>query len=613
MIISLLRAPTSYFRAYRSYFVAIYVSFFAFPTREFVLFFYPDETPLRYMSQIMVGAAVAIAVVWGYLATRLYHHPEAFSFRSVIKEPGRIIHFAFFVYLTTMAVVVAAVILVPDAVLVDPGRTALYPLSGGIHRAIAYGPSFLAVAGASLIIAFTCYPLIVLVALRSQLRDREVRRALKVIASSFGATSIVLLALNALATFGYSVLGLAHLLSVSLMINVVHVFRNQTFLKAFLGVVPSLEPLSVSKRPNQMVLIYGNQDEKFVPISRYISEAVNKQARVLYFHHEDEAIVREGLAKNGVSPRQHMLKGSLRLFPLGSLYQSEGIMDEEAAIESCQEFASETKALGKESLKIIIDYGEYTKRPSQKFVEHLTDKRWTGPDNYVSVLMAFADTAFQGQENTLRLLRSRVEVLDLSESMDMFSRTMGLTHQAITGKKILFEYDPLSDYERVLSSLLAESKSNFERTIIFTRKDSPIHSFVGEQSWLKVFVLTSRVSYPRVETENRVLLPAYDSSLLLDALNKTIEAYAGASFTIIFDGISHYVYTLGADRAHSLVRQALELMISNKITAVFLLNVGAHDQKTASMFENLFDMEMLCLQGTRAPEVRKRLSLTPTQ
>src|SRR5436309_9183657 len=80
--------------------------------------------------------------------------------------------------------------------------------------------------------------------------------------------------------------------------------------------------------------------------------------------------------------------------------------------------------------------------------------------------------------------------------------------------------------------------------------------------------MTSRVSYPKMENENLYLLPTYDTSLLLDALNKTIEAYAGSDFTIIFDNISHLAFTLGPERTYSLVRQALELMISDKITAI---------------------------------------------
>jgi len=126
---------------------------------------------------------------------------------------------------------------------------------------------------------------------------------------------------------------------------------------------------------------------------------------------------------------------------------------------------------------------------------------------------------------------------------------------------------------------------------------------------LKMFVLTSRVSYPKVESADVVLIPSFDSSLILDSMNKTIEAYAANPFTIIFDSVSHQIFTLGAERAHSFVRQGLELMVSNRITGIFLLNYASHDQKIVSMFENLFDLELVSRAGARIPDVRKKQSL----
>jgi hypothetical protein len=224
--------------------------------------------------------------------------------------------------------------------------------------------------------------------------------------------------------------------------------------------------------------------------------------------------------------------------------------------------------------------------------------------------MAFDSAVFRGEEPWLAQLESKIRTLDLSESMDTFSRTVGVSHEKIAGRKLLLEFDPQGDSDRIFKSVLAESASNFERTVVFTRKGRPVYSMAQRQPAAKIFVLTSRVSYPKVENENLVLLPSYDTSLLLDALNKTIEAYAGSSFTIIFDSITHFIFTLGPERTYSLVRQALELMISDKITAIFAMNSKAHDQKTMATFENMFDLEILSELGSAVPEIRKKLTAT---
>ena len=611
MVLFLIREPLSYFRPYKAYFVTIYAFFNAFPISQLVLIFYPEAYLIRLTTQAFSASAAIIATLWGLLVTKLYFYPEKFSLRSALSNPLKPIHSAFLLYLVPMVTLIIMTIADPTSIDPSPSRQAFYVLDNTYSETVGLSPLLLTVA-ATLISAFTLYSFVVLSRLRSQLKDREVRGALRVIARCFATIATMLLFGYALSSFGYSLLGLVNLVGVILLVVAVTAFKRPTFLKAFLGLVPSLGPNPALMRGDQIILIYGNDEAKITPIARFVNEGVNQQNRVLYFHSNDETIAREELSRNGVDVKHNLTKGDLRLPSLDSLYQGENLLDEEAAIGQCQELANETRALGKNGLRIVIDYGDSTKRPYQKFVNHIADPRWATPDHYVQVMMTFANRAFENEKATLDLLKSKVPVIDLTESTNVFSRTVGLSHDEIAGQKILLEYDPLSGYEKILRTLATEAASNFERVILFTRKDSPIHSAMEAEIGLKMFVLTSRVSYPKVESENVVLIPAFDSSLILDSMNKTIEAYTATPFTIIFDNISHQIFTLGTERAHSFVRQGLELMVSDRITGVFLLNYPAHDPKTVSMFENLFDLELVSRPGARIPEVRRKLSLTAT-
>jgi hypothetical protein len=608
MIRSLVRHPVSYFRSYRNYFVTIYIAFLAFPGADLVLILSSQDTWMRLATLWYVTAGVTVATIWGYVVTKLYVYPEPFSLRRIFANPYKPIFLSYMIYLIPVILAIGVEWGDPSEIYTSPSIQVTYVLEGSMLQSAVLGPVLLSL-GASVAISFVAYPIAVLTRLRSQIKDKEVRGALKVIASSFGAVALVLFLSIALSYVGYSIHGAANFLSVSLLILAVRSFRRPTFLKAFLGVVPSLESLPIVSHVDQTVLIYPHGDGKFGPISKYLLEGVNQNNRVIFFHQEDEALVREGLSRQGVDVRHYMMKGVLRLSPLGSIYQTRGVLDD-TPLELCQELTSEAKMLGKEGLRVIIDYEDFIVRPTQKFVEHLIDPRWTSPDHYVHILMAFDSTAVQGEDSLFAQLRPNIRVLDMSESLDVFSKTIGLSHTEIAGRKILVEYDPQSDYERVLKSLLTEAAYNFERMVVFTRKDSPIYPLVQQQPGSKIFILTSRVSYPKVESENKVLLPAYDTSLLLDSLNKTIEAYLGGSFTIMFDSISHHIFTIGQDRSYSLVRQSLELMVSNRITAIFLLNSSAHDSKTVSTFENMFDIELICATGARVPEIRRKLSAT---
>lgn len=609
MVLFLIREPLSYFRPYKSYFVAIYAFFNAFPISQIVLAFSNDASLIRLTTQAFSASAAIIATLWGLLVTKLYFYPEKFTLRSAFANPLKPTHLAYILYLVPMVSLVILIVGDPTSVDPSPGREAFYVFDNNYYRAVGLSSLLLSVA-AAVITAFTLYSFIVLSRLRSQLRDREVRGALRVIARCFAAIATLLLFGYASASFGYSLLGLVNFACVILLVIAVTAFKRPTFLRAFLGLVPSLGPNPAVMRGDQIVLIYENDQSKITPVARFVNEGVNQQNRVLYFHSNDEASAREELSRNGVDVKHNLTKGNLRLPSIDSLYQGENLLDEEAAIGQVQELANETRALGKNGLRIVIDYGDTTKRPYQKFVNHIADPRWSTPDHYSQVMMTFANRAFENEQTTLDLLKSKVPVIDLTESSDVFSRTVGLSHDEIAGQKILLEYDPLSGYEKILRSLATEAASNFERVILFTRKESPIHSAMEDEPGLKMFVLTSRVSYPKVESENVVLIPAFDSSLILDSMNKTIEAYAATPFTMIFDNISHQIFTVGTERAHSFVRQALELMVSNRITGVFLLNYPAHDAKTVSMFENLFDLELISRPGARIPEVKKKLALT---
>ena len=606
MILVLAMNRMSYFRPYRKYFVFIYGAFLVFPVRELLMMFRPDPLVLRLSTNAMVAGAATIALVWGYLATKLYKYPKRFSLRSSLHRPIRSIQFMFLLYILPMAITVATSFL-PGSITPDP-INATFVLSGEKSTVVGFSLTFLAIAS-TVVVAFVTYPLVVLVSLRSQLRDPEVRYALKVIASCFGIISGLMLTLNALDTSGISITGVGNLVSVSLLIIVDRAFSKPSFLKAFLGVVPPIESLNHNRREDIRILLYRKDDEKFNPVVKFVTEALNQGSMVAYFYRGEPASIWEALSRHGFDPRSFPATSNLQLIPFSTLYRDETSKNGEAALGIAGKLAEEAMTLGRTSLRIVVDYGPYSSKPFDAFVNHIADPRWTNVGHYVGVLMTFSSAVFEGQDGALSLLRSKIDTAELSDLVDSFSKSIGFSHAEIAGKKILLEYEPASGYERVLKSLLVESSSNFERAALFTHRDSPLYPLFGELTGAKVFVLTSRVSYPRLEEGNRVLLPAYESALLLDALDKTIQAYAGASVIIVFDSISHNIFTLGPDKAVSLLRQALEMMISNKVTVVFLMNIAAHDQKTVSTFESIFDIAVVCRTGARIPEVKRRLNV----
>ena len=605
MIISILLNRVSYFKTFRTYFILIYAGFLTFLVREAILNFAPENVGLIQSStELMITASLGIAVLWGHLTTRLYLYPERYNIREVLAFSRKPAHVLYQLYLCLMVVAAWATWAFAG---IDTGVLSYYPLDGTFYRAVGFQTSYLALMAGIVVVPFIVYPNFILFRLRSQLKDREVRFALRTFAVVFGAVSGLILTFHAIGTLGTSLIGLGNLIDVLLLTVVVRAFGKPSFLKAFLGVVPSFAA-SGTAREDQTVILYGNQTQKYGPFSRFIVEGLNRGQQVVCFYQGEEGFVNDSLEKNGVAVSSQILRGNLRLLPLHTLYQQRGYFDENSVLGIMKELEEEARSQGKEGLRVLLDYGDTVRQPLKRLVEHLSDTRWTRPDHFLNILMAFEKEAITNPE-ALALLKKSVQVLDLAETPEVFSRTLGLTHSEISGKKILLEYDPLSDLDKMLKALVAEAASNLERTVVFTRTDGPARSLAGSEPGLKMLLLTTKVSKPSIEKENLVLLPAYDSSLILDSLDKTIETYAAAHFTVIFDDITHMIFMLGQERAYGLVRQALELMVSDKVTAIFLMNLKAHDHKMISIFESLFDIEIESRPEARVPEVRKKVSM----
>src|SRR5712664_3695888 len=160
MVLFILREPLSYFRPYKSYFVAIYVFFNAFPISQLILVFYPDEFLIRLSAQAFAAAAAIIATLWGLLVTKLYFYPEKFSLRAAFANPRKPIHLAFLLYLVPMVFLVILTIVDAPSIDPSPNRQAFYVLDNTYYQAVGLG-SFLLTIAAIVISSFTLYSFVV--------------------------------------------------------------------------------------------------------------------------------------------------------------------------------------------------------------------------------------------------------------------------------------------------------------------------------------------------------------------------------------------------------------------------------------------------------------------
>jgi hypothetical protein len=152
----------------------------------------------------------------------------------------------------------------------------------------------------------------------------------------------------------------------------------------------------------------------------------------------------------------------------------------------------------------------------------------------------------------------------------------------------LLEFDPASNYEKTIRDFAVEALASSEQVVIFTRKSSTMHSSLHEYKNTKFFCLTQQSSVPKELSDNEVLLPSGDTSLMLGVLDKTLKAYPNVAINVVFDNLSDLVLSIGFEKTYRFIRYALEILAAPRSTVIFLLNRTAHDPKVASSLRSLF-------------------------
>jgi hypothetical protein len=148
---------------------------------------------------------------------------------------------------------------------------------------------------------------------------------------------------------------------------------------------------------------------------------------------------------------------------------------------------------------------------------------------------------------------------------DAFSSALGLDHWQMAGRKILFEFDPTSNYEKAVQDFVAEVLANGEPVAVFTRRGSTIHSSLGEQKAVKLFFLTQKVSVPKELSENKILLPANNISLILSVFDKMLKARPEGAINVVFDSLSDLVLSIGFKKTYHFMRYAAEMLASPRV------------------------------------------------
>jgi len=366
------------------------------------------------------------------------------------------------------------------------------------------------------------------------------------------------------------------------------------------------------------ILTYISATDKMKVFSTFMREGLENGDAVSYVYPDEESkTVRAKLTEHGIDVEKHEKDGALHLRSLREYFISNGKLNYEKAVIDGLNWWAEAKGKGYSHVRDISDLGDFSffNGQWQKYVTcHWLDPRWDDPNVsewvvskravgvvYEPFIMEI--TAINVERMTEKqvneLLKSfgkgsfaRAKFIDLLEHVNVFARSIGLDHERLVGRKILLEFDPASNYEKVVDSLAKESMANVEPLFVFASSASSIHAGLAEQPTIKFFLTSISTSTPKSSSENAVILPAKNTPLILDSLSKILETYVDANVCFVFDILSDLLISMGPEKTSTFLRHALDMLSSEKVTSLFLLNTSAHQTEVVSSLRNLFSNQL---------------------
>lgn len=346
------------------------------------------------------------------------------------------------------------------------------------------------------------------------------------------------------------------------------------------------------KEGEHIVVFYTSRIDKMKIFANYIFEGLQRGERVVYaFPDEEVTIVRLKLKELGIDAEKHEKEGSLALMGLSEAYPSNGHFNKERIIEFWKKFKEESKGKGFKNERDLFDLGNlsFLRGEEDQYLNYLREADAQIMDAYLTELRAInVEKLDHKLVEEFKFLTT--ESLDLLEHVDRFSKQLELTHQELVDRTFLLEINPASKYENLMQDLALEAAVNIEPVIVFTTRGSAVHCILSKRENVRFFLLTQLTSSPQPSsTKEDILLPAKNTSLLLDALDKTLRANSYSNQNIVFDNLSTLVLSVGFEKTYGFVQYALELLSSKKTTALFLFSPSAHDSKVASGLRSLFN------------------------
>jgi hypothetical protein len=416
-------------------------------------------------------------------------------------------------------------------------------------------------------VVFICLPVLGVYRHSRNLSDSKASKALKTISFSwagFGIASFFQVAFAPAQTVGVVADGL-------LFLGIAFALREPTILSRVISSLPPKGNSESSKATNTVVLYKRDSDRRNLAESfargelragRKATFLVGKSEMPFY-----KAIVRELMAQ--LSPQT---PGSILIQPIEETLDSSQTAKSMVLPDTANEF---------------VDPGRVDGARLRRIVEK--EETIEGGDKRKSRVWAIdMENANPEILSMIRSLDPESKTVDQVGQKDSFASLIGTEHAGLMGSSLLVEFEPASGFENLVRQFVEEFQANMEPVAVFTSVGSPVHKQMRGVPDVKLFAFSTKTSTPTKGLGEEVLLPERDSSLLLDAIDKLLEASRGQSVGVVLDVFTDLLLLQGFDKAYGVLSSVMEMLDSQTVATIVMVNLAAHEEKVLNGIRGLF-------------------------
>lgn len=163
-------------------------------------------------------------------------------------------------------------------------------------------------------------------------------------------------------------------------------------------------------------------------------------------------------------------------------------------------------------------------------------------------------------------LLAKIKELTKESRKTRFSRRLEIEHAALKGRMYLLEFDPSAPYERVVREFVLEANELGEKVVTVSRVGSVIHRSLKDED------------VELVELSSTMILSPY--------------IHESSHLSVVYDNITDMVLSKNLQNAYRNLMETLKMLSKPSVTALFLINPSAHDEREINSIRGLFDNQI---------------------